>query len=134
MDYNTSNNPNQLLMDNIFTESKSIYSLFNNFQSRIESNSNCLFLNSIDRFIISKHLIPYLQIEDILSFRLTCRAVDECVNSTVSLVAYYKVMQAKLMKSKGQSDKKTTFSNIKELSEYEEIQKELINVKVVSSK
>ncbi len=105
------------LMENVFREAKDLLHIFQDLQEKVDLNSKCLVLKSLDRFTIARNIVPFLEIKDILSFRATCKDINHSVNSTVSLVSYYKAMNIKSSKQLEQAHQKASFSNIRDLSE-----------------
>jgi len=106
------------LLEEIFKEVQSLNSIFTTCQEKAEVNKDCLLLNIVNRFIISKNIIPFLEIKDIINFQVTCKDIYECVNNTVCFVSYYKALNiniAKILLEK--QGKRQNFSNLKELTE-----------------
>lgn len=76
------------LIETVLREAKELQILFNEYQEKSDINSKSMFLKHIDGFTISKNIIPFLHIKDLLIFRTTCKEINHSVCNVVSLVKY----------------------------------------------
>jgi len=84
----------ELLIESVFKEAKELHILLQECQIKNEISSKSLFLKSIDSFTISKNIVPFLEIKDILSFRTTCKEINYSVSSVISLSTYLKAVNS----------------------------------------
>ena len=116
-------------IDKIAREAKELLSLFEEYKDRSEINNKSTILKYLDRMLIAKTIIPFLDLKDILYFSETCRDIKGAINSTVAMVSYYKVINNKVADRDYQS---MTLRNINEVNDVEDVNAELENAKKVN--
>jgi len=102
------------LIGEIYKEANNLLNIFKNFEDKVVLNSNSLFLRTINHTIISINIVPFLEINDILKFRSTCKDIYHSIHSSSTLVSFYKAMKIDASKMQGKKSK-VPFTNIKEL-------------------
>jgi hypothetical protein len=120
-------------MEKIIKEAKDLLNVFEEYKTKIEINNNSRILKFIDRVTISKYIVPYLDIKDIINFRSTCKDINAAVSSTVALVAYYKSMNNKSSNNNNpQNLNRLMLRPFNELSDSDDVQIELESLKKVN--
>lgn len=114
-------------LEKIAKEAKDLLSIFEDFKRKSEINNNSIIFKHLDRVLIAKTILPYLDLKDIINFRSTCKDINASISSTVALVSYYKSLNKKNI-SLAKSEILRPFN---ELTHSEDIQTELESVKKV---
>ena len=122
-------NDKQDKIENLINDAKELLTLFEDLKEKADINNKSLILQHMDRMLIAKNIIPYLELKDIINFRSTCKDLNSSVSSTVALVSYYKNLNNK--KNDSQNNKKIVLKNFKDLNEMDDIQMELETLKTV---
>lgn len=117
-------------LENLMTDAKELLTLFEDLKEKADVNNKSLILKHIDRTLIAKNIIPYLELKDIVNFRSTCKDINASVSSTVALVSYYKAVNQRKSESANQN---IALKNFKDVNEIDDIQMELESVKRVLS-
>ena len=97
-------NDKQDKIENLINDAKELLTLFEDLKEKADINNKSLILQHMDRMLIAKNIIPYLELKDIINFRSTCKDLNSSVSSTVALVSYYKNLNNK--KNDSQNTKK----------------------------
>ena len=121
---------NKKKLENIMTDAKELLTLFEDLKEKADINNKSLILKHIDRILIAKNIIPYLDLKDIVNFRSTCKDINTAVSSTVALVSYYKSVN---LKKNDTSNQNILLKNFKDVNEMDDIQMELESVKRVKN-
>lgn len=117
-------------LENLMTDAKELLTLFEDLKEKADINNKSLILKHIDRTLIAKNILPFLDLKDIVNFRSTCKDINTAVSSTVALVSYYKAVNQR----KGDlSNQNIMLKSIKDVNEMDDIQMELESVKRVNS-
>lgn len=115
-------------LENLMNDAKELLTLFEDLKEKADINNKSLILKHIDRTLIAKSIIPYLDLKDIVNFRSTCKDINASVSSTVALVSYYKAVNQRKSETANQS---IMLKNFKDVNEMDDIQMELESVKRV---
>ncbi len=122
-------------MEKIIKEAKELLNVFEDYKSKVEINNNSHLLKNIDRVTISKYIVPYLDLKDIINFRSTCKDINMAVSSTVALVSYYKAISNKLTNNNNnQNLNRLMLRPFNELSDSDDVHIELESIKKVNHK
>jgi hypothetical protein len=116
-------------LDNLMNDAKELLTLFEDLKEKADINNKSLILKHIDRTLIAKNIIPYLDLKDIVNLRSICKDLNLAVSSPVALVSYYKAINIKKIESANQN---ASLKNFKDVNEMDDIQMELESVKRVS--
>lgn len=120
---------NKEILQNLMSDAKELLNLFQDLKEKADVNNKSLILKHIDRTLIAKNIIPYLDLKDIVNLRSTCKDLNASVSSTIALVSYYKAVNAK--KNENVNKNNLVLKNFKDLNEVDDIQMELESVKRV---
>ncbi len=115
----------------IIGDAKELLNLFEDLKEKADINNKSLILRHIDRNTIAKNIIPYLELEDIINFRTTCKDINSTISSTIALVSYSKTIKNKKSDSENQVPQ---LRNLKDTNEIDDIEIELESVKRVKIK
>ena len=118
-------------MEKIIKEAKDLLSILDEQKSKLEINNNSRILKYIDRVTISKYIVPYLDIKDLINFRTTCKDINGAVSSTVALVSYYKAINNKSQNDNSGNLNRLMLRPFNELNDSDDIQIELESLKKV---
>ncbi len=119
-------------MEKIMKEAKDLLSIFEDHKSKMEINNNSRLLRYLDRVTISKCIVPYLDLKDIINFKSTCKDTNSAVSSTVALVAYYKSIKNKQStNSNTQNLNRLMLRPFNELNDSDDVHIELESLKKV---
>jgi hypothetical protein len=118
-------------MEKIIKEAKDLLSILDEQKTKIEINNNSRILKYIDRVTISKYIVPYLDIKDLINFRTTCKDINGAVSSTVALVSYYKAINNKSQNDNSGNLNRLMLRPFNELNDNDDIQIELESLKKV---
>jgi hypothetical protein len=119
-------------IEKIIKDAKDLLNIFEDFKSKSEINTKSNLLKTLDRTLIAKTILPFLDLKDIINFRSTCRDINASVSSTVALVSYYKSIN-----KKGSNDMSINSMLLKpfnELNDADDVYTELESVKKVKFK
>jgi len=118
-------------MEKIIKEARDLLCILDDQKTKIEINNNSRILKYIDRVTISKYIVPYLDIKDLINFRTTCKDINGAVSSTVALISYYKAINNKSQNENSGSLNRLMLRPFNELSDSDDIQIELESIKKV---
>ena len=118
-------------MEKIIKEAKELLNIFEDHKTKIEINNNSRILKYIDRVTISKYIVPFLEIKDLINFRSTCKDINGAVSSTVALVSYYKAINNKSQNDNSGDLNRLMLRPFNELNDCDDIQIELDSLKKV---
>ena len=118
-------------MEKIIKEAKQLLNIFEDHKTKIEINNNSRILKYIDRVTISKYIVPFLEIKDLINFRSTCKDINGAVSSTVALVSYYKAINNKSQNDNSGNLNRLMLRPFNELNDCDDIQIELDSLKKV---
>ena len=79
----------------IVKEAKDLMSIFEELKNKSEINSNSSLLKYLDKNFISKYILQYLEIKDLINLRTSCRDLNTAVSSIISIVSFYKCVSNK---------------------------------------
>ncbi len=127
--YTNKNIPNNI--DKISKEAKELITILEEIKHKTDINNNCLLLKYLDRVSIAKFIIPYLELNDIINFRSTCKDINSAVSSTVAMVSYYKVVNNR-KKGGNVPNMNAMMKPFGELNDTDDIEAELESLKNVS--
>jgi len=116
-------------LENLMNDAKELLTLFEDLKEKADVNNKSLILKHIDRTLIAKNIIPYLDLKDIVNFRSTCKDINAAISSTVALVSFYKAVNQRKSENANQN---IILRNFKDLNEMDDIQMELESVKRVN--
>jgi hypothetical protein len=119
-------------MEKIIKEAKDLLNIFEDYKSKNEINNNSHILKYLDRVTISKYIVPFLDLKDIINFRSTCKDINGAVSSTVALVSYYKSINTKSSNNLQQNLNRMMLKPFNELTDSDDIQIELESLKKVN--
>lgn len=119
-------------MEKIIKEAKDLLNIFDDYKFKNDINNNSRILKYIDRVTISKYIVPYLDLKDIINFRSTCKDINGAVSSTVALVSYYKSINNKSSNYNNQQNlNKLMLRPFNEINDSDDIHIELESLKKV---
>lgn len=121
----------KIRFEKIVREAKDLLLTFEEIRSKTEINNESLLFKYLDRVIIAKYIVPYLDLKDIICFRSTCKDVNAAVNSTVALVSYYNGINRKKITNPNMDN--IMLRPFGELNDCDDIQIELESLKKVMS-
>lgn len=122
---------NKEKIEKIVKDAKDLLSIFEEFKEKAEANNKSLIFKYIDRVVIAKNIVPYLNLKDIINFRSTCRDINASVSSTVALVSFYKAMNDK-KSSTGPDMNNVLLKPFSDLNDTEDVYAQLESTKKVS--
>jgi hypothetical protein len=118
---------NKEKIEKIVKDAKDLLTILNEYKEKAEINTKSTFFKNIDRLTIAKHIIPYLDLKDIINFRTTCKDINGAISSTVAMVSYYKATN-----NKKQADLSKMFIRpVREMNDVDDVQMELQSLKNV---
>lgn len=115
-------------IEKIAKEAKDLLALFEEYKEKAEINNKSIILKYLDRTLIAKTIVPFLDLQDIVHFSETCRDIKSSINSTVAMVSYYKALNNKVAEKDFQS---LILRPTTELNDVEDVNAELENAKKV---
>lgn len=89
-------------LSNLIEDSKALLSTLQDLKLKAESNYSCKFFKYLDKPAIIKLILPYLNLKDLLTFRLSCREL----NSTVISLSTYVIFEAEKKRKENEAQKK----------------------------
>ena len=98
---------------------------------KTETNSKSPLIK-LDKTLIAKEIIPYLDIKDIINFRSTCKDINTSISSIVALVSYYKAINSKKHSTLEPNLNISMLKPFSELNDTNDIEIELESLKQVS--
>ena len=112
-------------------EAKSILTLLEEIKKTCDLNkkSNCIV--TLGKSIITKNIIPFLDIKDLLNFRASCKELNDSVNSPltiISLLKNYKDKTPHQAKPKSSNELKS----FNEINDVDDIQEQMQNLKNIN--
>ncbi len=116
-------------LENLMNDAKELLTLFEDLKEKADINNKSLIFKHIDRTLIAKNIIPYLDLKDMVNFRSTCKDINAAVSSTVALVSYFKAVN---QRKNDLANQNLMLKNLKEVNEIDDIQMELESVKRVN--
>jgi hypothetical protein len=119
----------KLKIEKIVKDARDLLNIFEDIKNKAEVNSSSP-LFKIERVTVAKHIVPYLELKDIINFRSTCKDVNAAVSSTVAMVSYYK-SAAQNKKSSNPDLTKIMLKPFEELTDSDDIQIELESLKKI---
>lgn len=113
-------------------EARELLLILEQLKEAVEKNKNTSPLLSINKIHLSKNILPYLEIKDILNVRSTCRELNSTVSSTMTLVAYIKSQPIK--QSSNNSNNNNSIPLLKafnEINDIEDVQMQIESLKKI---
>jgi len=116
-------------LETLMNDAKELLFLFEDLREKADVNNKSLILKNIDRTLIAKNIIPYLELKDIINLRSTCKDLNASVSSTIAIVSYYK--STNNQRKNDSTNQNIILKNFKDVNEMDDIQMELESVKRV---
>lgn len=91
---------NELNLDKTIEDAKGMLSILQNLKLKEESNLTSKFFQYLDKSSISQLIIPFLDIQDMLNLRSTCRDLNSTVTSMKAFVIFKNQILLKIKKEK----------------------------------
>ena len=119
----------KIKLEKILREAKDLLSTFEEIKLKTEINNESKLFKHLDRLLIAKYIVPYLELKDIICLRSTCKDVNAAVNSTVAMVSYYSGINRKKIQNINMNN--VLLRPFGELTDCDDIQIELDSLKKV---
>lgn len=116
-------------MKKIQDEAKQLLSLLEEIKIKAESNNACPLLSKINKLILAKTVLPYLDIKDLINMRSTCKEINLTISSSIAIVAYIKNIQGK---KANQQIINTSLTSFSEITDFEDVQMQMQNLKNIN--
>ena len=91
---------NEINLDKTIEDAKGMLSILQNLKLKEESNLTSKFFQYLDKSSISQLIIPFLDIQDMINRRSTCRDLNNTVTSMKAFVIFKNQILLKIKKEK----------------------------------
>ena len=91
---------NEINLDKTIEDAKGMLSILQNLKLKEESNLTSKFFQYLDKSSISQLIIPFLDIQDMINLRSTCRDLNSTVTSMKAFVIFKNQILLKIKKEK----------------------------------
>ena len=91
---------NEINLDKTIEDAKGMLSILQNLKLKEESNLTSKFFQYLDKSSISQLIIPFLDIQDMINLRSTCRDLNNTVTSMKAFVIFKNQILLKIKKEK----------------------------------
>lgn len=118
-------------MNELQAEAIHLLNLLKDVKTQLEPQGNTKGILQLDKNIICRSIIPFLDIKDLINFRSTCMDINESINSPMTIISFLKQQNKKLTQP-STATSSIELKSFKDINDIEDVQEQLLNLKNIN--